>query len=64
MKLQEYLNNTLNSEFSRYSKIILMLIYAIIMFGSILNEINIFVFILLFAIAPLSIYYFTKKIFP
>ena len=46
------------------SRIILLLIYAMIMFATIANEINTITFVILFVVAPISIYYFVKNIFP
>ncbi|MCD4757847.1 MAG: hypothetical protein K8R39_06210 [Arcobacteraceae bacterium] len=45
-------------------KIILLLLYAIIMLISITFQIDTIYFLLLFAVAPIVIYLFVKKIFP
>ena len=51
-------------DISKNSKIILMIVFAIIMFSSIQSQIDIYIFIGLFIIAPVVIYLFVKKIFP
>jgi len=51
-------------KFDRKNRIILLAIYAFVMFFSIINEIDTIVFIFLFVVAPIAIYFFVKKIFP
>lgn len=48
----------------RKSRIIIMIIYAVLMFISIQLKIGLLIFILLFAVLPISIYLYVKKIFP
>jgi len=50
--------------FDKNSRIILLIIYAVIMFITIQNELNTIIFILLFAVTPISVYFFVKKNFP
>ena len=64
MDLNQYISNLSNIKFSRKNRIILLALYAIIMFSAIVSEINLIVFILLFAIVPISIYFIVKQIFP
>jgi len=46
------------------ARIIIMIIYALIMFISIQIKIGIITFIILFAILPIVIYLYVKSIFP
>lgn len=47
--------------FDKNSRILFLVVYAVIMFSTIISGINIFVFIFLFVITPISIYFFIKK---
>lgn len=51
-------------QFTQNNRIILLVVYAFVMFFSIINEIDTIVFIFLFVVAPIAIYFFVKKIFP
>lgn len=64
MNLNEYIKKISVINFNRKTKIILLVVYALIMFTTIQSEINTIIFILLFAVAPISIYFFVKSIFP
>ena len=55
----EKLNNL-----DKRSRIIVLLVYASIMFISIQSQIGLINFILLFAVLPIGIYFYVKKIFP
>ncbi len=55
----EKLNNL-----DKRSRIIVLLVYAAIMFISIQSQIGLINFILLFAVLPIGIYFYVKKIFP
>ena len=46
------------------ARIVIMIIYALIMFISIQIKIGIITFIILFAILPIVIYLYVKSIFP
>ncbi len=45
-------------------KIILLLVYAILMFISIVNNISIMYIILLFIVVPICIYFYVRWLFP
>ncbi len=45
-------------------KILALLLYAILMLGSIWSQIDMILFIMLFVVAPLGIYFFVLKIYP
>lgn len=64
MNLYENLKNLLDKNFEKKTKIILMIIYAIIMFIAIQSQMNLIIFILLFAVVPIAIYFYVKSIFP
>jgi len=64
LNLNEYIKKISVINFNRKTKIILLVVYALIMFTTIQSEINTIIFILLFAVAPISIYFFVKSIFP
>lgn len=50
--------------FNKDTKIIILLIYAILMFSTILNQVSLLLFFVLFVILPIGIYLFVKYIFP
>jgi hypothetical protein len=45
-------------------RIVLLVLYAIIMFFSISPEIDTIYFLLFFIVTPMAVYLFVKKIFP
>jgi 4-hydroxybenzoate polyprenyltransferase len=45
-------------------RVILLALYAVVMFSTIAWQINMLNFIALFVVAPVVIYFFVKKIFP
>lgn len=51
-------------EFTQNNRIILLAVYAFVMFFTIINEINTVVFILLFVVVPVAIYFLVQSIFP
>jgi len=51
-------------KFDRKNRIILLAVYAFVMFFSIINEIDTFVFIFLFVVVPVAIYFLVQSIFP
>lgn len=58
------LNKWIETNINKKNKTILLIVYGLLMFITIYNEINTVVFILLFVVAPISIYFIVKKIFP
>ena len=64
MNFKKYKEDWLNLKFDKNSRIVFLTLYAIIMFSTIESEINIIFFVLLFIVAPISIYYIVKYIFP
>lgn len=64
MSINKYINKLSNIKLEKNHRIILMLIYAIIMFISIQTQMGLITFILLFVVAPISIYFYVKKLFP
>ena len=64
LNLNESIKELLSKKINKKIKIILLIIYALIMFFTIQIKINTIVFILLFAVAPISIYFYVKTIFP
>ena len=64
LDLYEKLKNLSDKNFEKKTKIILMIVYAIIMFTAIQSKMNIVVFIILFAVVPIAIYFYIRKIFP
>ncbi|MEA3554119.1 MAG: hypothetical protein U9R39_06955 [Campylobacterota bacterium] len=61
MDLNKYIKNWSKMNFDKNSRILFLVVYAVIMFSTIISGINIFVFIFLFVITPISIYFFIKK---
>ena len=49
---------------SKALKLFLMIIYALVMFASIQADVGILSFIILFAILPLAVYIYVKRVFP
>lgn len=64
MNFKKNINDLLQLKFDKNSRIILLLIYALIMLSAISNQINLTLFIILFLVLPVSIYSFVKYIFP
>jgi hypothetical protein len=64
MNLKKYTNDWLQLKFDRNSRIVLLLLYAIIMLTTISNQINVISFVILFLVLPVSIYYLVKYVFP
>lgn len=64
MDINEYIKKISSINFDRRTRIIILAVYALIMFTTIQGEINTIIFILLFAVAPIAIYFFVKSIFP
>lgn len=62
--MNEILQKFQNLKFEKNQRIILLLVYALIMFAAIQSQLGLISFILLFAIAPIGIYLFVLKIFP
>ncbi len=58
------LNRWIGTNLDKKNKIILLVVYGVIMFATIMSEINTIIFTLLFVVTPISIYYFVKQIFP
>ncbi len=50
--------------FSKNIRLVAMVLFAIVMFSAIQFELNLYLFIGLFVVAPVLIYFFVKKIFP
>jgi len=64
MNFKKIIDDILQLKFDKNSRIILLLLYALIMLSAISNQINLTLFIILFLILPVSIYSFVKYIFP
>lgn len=64
LNLSESIKELFSKKNNKKIKIILLVIYALIMFFTIQIQINTIGFILLFAVAPISIYFYVKTIFP
>jgi hypothetical protein len=64
LDINGFINKLSNIKLEKKHKMILMLVYALIMFVSIQSQINLVTFILLFAVIPIGIYFYVKKIFP
>lgn len=64
MNLHQYLDDLSNMQINKNTRIILLVLYALIMFSTIMSEINTLIFIVLFVIVPISVYAFVKIIFP
>lgn len=58
------INKFTNIKLEKKHRIILMIIYALVMFISIQSQMGLISFILLFVVAPISIYIYVKKLFP
>ena len=63
MNISETIKELSAKNINKRIRIILLIIYAIIMFLTIQVKINTIVFILLFAVAPISVYFYVKTIF-
>ncbi|MEA3289668.1 MAG: hypothetical protein U9Q04_05735 [Campylobacterota bacterium] len=64
MDFDRYIKEWSKLKFDRNSRLVLLVVYGVIMFSTIANEINTIVFILLFLVMPVAIYFFVKQIFP
>jgi len=64
MNFKKTIDDLVQLKFDKNSRIILLLLYALIMLSAISNQINLTLFIILFLILPVSIYSFVKYIFP
>ena len=64
MNFKKNIKDILELNFDKNSRIIVLLIYALVMLSAILNQINLTLFIILFLILPVSIYSFVKYVFP
>jgi len=64
MNFKKTIDDLLQLKFDKNSRIILLLLYALVMLSAISNQINLTLFIILFLILPVSIYSFVKYIFP
>ena len=64
LDLKKYLNNWSNMRFDKNSRIILLVIYGAVMLTAIASSIDTLTFVILFAVVPVFIYIFVKKIFP
>ncbi len=64
MNINEAIKELSSKNINKKVRIILLIAYALIMFLTIQIKINTIVFILLFAVAPISIYFYVKAIFP
>lgn len=64
MDINKYINSFSNIKLQKNHKILLMVVYAVIMFIAIQAQMNLISFILLFAVLPVGIYFFVRKIFP
>ena len=62
--ISKYIYDILNMKFNKNARIVLLAVYAAIMFSTIANEINIIVFVLLFAIIPVFTLFIVKQMFP
>ncbi|XOB61256.1 hypothetical protein ACMC56_11640 [Campylobacterota bacterium DY0563] len=57
------INKFTNIKLEKKHRIILMIIYAVIMFISIQSQMDLISFVLLFAVAPIAIFIYVKKLF-
>lgn len=64
LNLSESIKELFSKKINKKIRIILLIVYALIMFLTIQIEINTIGFILLFAVAPITIYFYVKTIFP
>lgn len=64
MDLNEYLSKLSSINLEKKTRIVLLIVYALIMFVAIQSQMNIITFILLFAVVPIGVYIYVKKIFP
>jgi uncharacterized membrane protein len=64
LSLYEKLKNLFDKNLEKKTKMILMIVYAVMMFSAIQSQINTIMFILLFAVLPIGIYFYVKSIFP
>ncbi|WP_320034521.1 hypothetical protein [Halarcobacter sp.] len=58
------INKFTNIKLEKKHRIILMIIYAVIMFISIQAQMGLISFIILFAVLPIVIFIYVKKLFP
>jgi len=52
------------TKLGKRTRIVLMIVYAVIMFTAIQTKISMITFIILFAVLPIIIYFYVKTIFP
>ena len=52
------------NKLEKKTRIIIMIVYAVIMFTAIQTKISMITFIILFAVLPTVIYFYVKTIFP
>ena len=52
------------NKLEKKTRIIIMIVYAVIMFTAIQTKISMITFIILFAVLPVVIYFYVKTIFP
>jgi len=64
MNFKKTINDWSQFKFDKNSRIIFLLIYALLMLSAISNHLNLTLFIILFLILPVSIYSFVNYIFP
>ena len=64
MNLKKTIDDLFQLKFDKTSKTIILFLYAVIMILSISNQIDMILFLVLFAILPISIYAYVKYIFP
>lgn len=64
MNLHKYLDDLSQLKFTKNTRIVLLALYAVLMFVTISTKINTLIFIILFVIVPVSIYFLVKIIFP
>lgn len=62
--MNEIFKKLQNLKLEKNQRIILMVIYALLMFIAIQSQLGLISFVILFAIAPIGIYLFVLKIFP
>jgi hypothetical protein len=52
------------NKLEKRTRIIILIVYAVIMFTAIQTKISMITFIILFAVLPVVIYFYVKTIFP
>ena len=64
MDLHRYIEDLSHFKLNKQTRIVLFVLYAVIMFATIMSKINTLIFIILFVIVPITVYFFVKIIFP